>query len=127
MVFNPNRPAAHRGMKWQVGLSPPPCISPNIKSASPYPHYSPNDLQVQHIGSEPALLSMQVGTTLNSTFIADTAVCSSRIDNGCVFWRGGLYQNTSDTWEPDMKTKDYPAAKSNKGWDYLNEEKYKSS
>ncbi|KAI5841968.1 aspartic peptidase domain-containing protein [Morchella snyderi] len=79
-------------------------------------------------GSQNVPLGMQVGTTLNSSFMPESSVCTANIDRGCVFWRGGIFDlDSSTTWVPEDRTQEYNASRRNAGWDYLNEADYAGS
>lgn len=78
------------------------------------------------LGSQNVALGMQVGTTLNSSFMPESSVCTTTIDRGCVFWRGGIFDLQSSTsWRYEDRTEGYNASRKNSGWDYLNEAQYK--
>ncbi|CUS09968.1 unnamed protein product [Tuber aestivum] len=85
------------------------------------------------VGSDKQVLAMQLGTTLNSTFIPDgDKVCKNDGSTdeppgkfGCVFWRGGLFQPAkSKTWEKDTGVEPYNGSVRNAGWDYLHQDMY---
>lgn len=70
---------------------------------------------------------MQLGTTLNSTFLPDAKVCTTTIDRACVAWRGGLFNtSSSDSWVKDIGATAYNGSVLNAGWDYLNVDGYLS-
>ncbi|RPA99572.1 hypothetical protein L873DRAFT_1905426 [Choiromyces venosus 120613-1] len=88
------------------------------------------------VGSSRQILAMQLGTTLNSTFIPDgDKVCKNDGSTdeppgklGCVFWRGGLFQPAkSTTWEKDTGVVPYNGSVKNEGWDYLHQDMYTKS
>ncbi|KAH0610742.1 uncharacterized protein H6S33_011169 [Morchella sextelata] len=79
-------------------------------------------------GSQNVALGMQVGTTLNSSFMPESSVCTANIDRGCVFWRGGIFDlQSSKSWRYEDRTEGYNASRRNAGWDYLNEAQYAGS
>ncbi|KAG0132178.1 aspartic peptidase domain-containing protein [Tuber indicum] len=85
------------------------------------------------VGSNKQVLAMQLGTTLNSTFIPDgDKVCKNDGSTdeppgkfGCVFWRGGLFQPASSkTWVKDTGVEPYNGSVRNEGWDFLHQDMY---
>jgi len=88
---------------------------------------------LQRVGSNEQILAMQLGTTLNSTFIPDgDKVCKNdgTTDEppgkfGCIFWRGGLFQPAkSSSWLKDTGVVPYNGSVRNEGWDYLHQDMY---
>lgn len=81
-----------------------------------------------HTGAQAAQLGMQVGTTLNSTFLPDAIVCTDTPDRGCVAWRGGLFNtSSSSSWTKDIGAITFNGSVLNAGWDYLNAAGYQSN
>ncbi|KAL7266801.1 hypothetical protein RUND412_010635 [Rhizina undulata] len=80
------------------------------------------------IGSLEKRLSLNVGTTLNTTFIPDgDLICNALAPDSrqCYFWRGGVFApRNSTSWVEDLNTVAYNGSASNQGYDYVNGRNY---
>ncbi|KAI5796515.1 aspartic peptidase domain-containing protein [Geopyxis carbonaria] len=83
-----------------------------------------------HLGSQETQLSVNLATTVNSTFFADgNKVCNNTAPDArqCIFWRGGLFPiENSETWVKEQGTVAYNGSASNEGFDYLHRKDYET-